>query len=487
MEPREVGGVPRAARRWAVVAVLVALRSDGDRVAARPGRVRRRGRGRPPPDIRPPSQPADLLQVLRVADVDLPPVAMRVRVAARRELDAVALAAAVPVFERADGWAAVVTDHAVHWWEPVTIPDGEPVWAGSPGAPTSSVAFPTAGVTSGRARHPDCRAVDDRRDRRLPRRSAVARCLTIFPLSPTRTEDTWHLLVRNGPSRCGRRAAPSSAHAAPDWSHHRRSPHRTRPPRCRRRPARLSPRRLRAARRPAALAAVCAGVVHLDLDRFHQVNTQWGTPRRSRARRARPPPRRLPPGQQRGHLHRRRLVRRCGCPTPTGGLTHAVAERMLEVIATPVELDNGEIVAVRASGGIAGRPITTSRSDLSNTRISPAGGRRPPRPAAWSGTSTLGEQAAPPASGGGVASLHRPRRTRLFVQPEIDLVRRPVGVEALVRWQHPTEGLLAPAAFLPDAEAAGPMNELGTWVLDAAIELAERWRSVRTDLPVRVG
>ena len=77
-----------------------------------------------------------------MADVDLPPVAMRVRVAARRELDAVALAAAVPVFERAAGWAAVVTDHAVHWWEPVTIPDGEPVWAGSPGAPTSSVAFP---------------------------------------------------------------------------------------------------------------------------------------------------------------------------------------------------------------------------------------------------------------------------------------------------------------------------------------------------------
>ena len=45
---------------------------------------------------------------------------------------------------------------------------------------------------------------------------------------------------------------------------------------------------------------------------------------------------------------------------------------------------------------------------------------------------------------------------------------RPVAVEALVRWAHPTTGLLAPLDFVPFAEATGLMKELGTWVLRRA-------------------
>lgn len=133
-EPREVGGVPREARRWAVVAVLVALAATVTFCPPAAGAPAHATSVDAPDEASPPSRPMEPVRVLRVTDVDLPPVAMRVRVAARRELDAVAAAATVPVFERADGWAAVVTDHAVHWWEPVTIPDGEPVWAGSSAA-----------------------------------------------------------------------------------------------------------------------------------------------------------------------------------------------------------------------------------------------------------------------------------------------------------------------------------------------------------------
>src|SRR3954468_20102614 len=44
----------------------------------------------------------------------------------------------------------------------------------------------------------------------------------------------------------------------------------------------------------------------------------------------------------------------------------------------------------------------------------------------------------------------------------------PIAVEALVRWAHPTRGLLGPAQFVPFAEATGLMTELGSWVLRQA-------------------
>jgi diguanylate cyclase (GGDEF)-like protein/PAS domain S-box-containing protein len=65
---------------------------------------------------------------------------------------------------------------------------------------------------------------------------------------------------------------------------------------------------------------------------------------------------------------------------------------------------------------------------------------------------------------------------RVFFQPIVDLsTRRPVGHEALVRWQHPTRGLLAPAWFLPVAEETGLIEDIGRWVLlEAARSAAER-------------
>ena len=60
------------------------------------------------------------------------------------------------------------------------------------------------------------------------------------------------------------------------------------------------------------------------------------------------------------------------------------------------------------------------------------------------------------------------------------------GVEALVRWQHPTRGLLAPAAFLPLAEQAGLMRPLTLAVLDMALGQAARWRAGGTSLTVAV-
>ena len=51
-----------------------------------------------------------------------------------------------------------------------------------------------------------------------------------------------------------------------------------------------------------------------------------------------------------------------------------------------------------------------------------------------------------------------------------------IGVEALVRWAHPTRGLLAPDVFIPLAEQSGDMRDLTRWVIDAALDRARAWR-----------
>jgi diguanylate cyclase (GGDEF)-like protein len=66
---------------------------------------------------------------------------------------------------------------------------------------------------------------------------------------------------------------------------------------------------------------------------------------------------------------------------------------------------------------------------------------------------------------------------RLLFQPIIDLQRlRVAGVEALLRWEHPVEGLLPPDRFLPIAEEAGLIVPLTRWVITRVCRVAQEWR-----------
>ncbi len=53
--------------------------------------------------------------------------------------------------------------------------------------------------------------------------------------------------------------------------------------------------------------------------------------------------------------------------------------------------------------------------------------------------------------------------------------RQVVGVEALLRWKHPTKGMISPAKFIPIAEEIGLMPAIGQWVLEEAIKQMEEW------------
>ncbi len=75
----------------------------------------------------------------------------------------------------------------------------------------------------------------------------------------------------------------------------------------------------------------------------------------------------------------------------------------------------------------------------------------------------------------------------MHYQPKVDLkTRRVVGAEALVRWQHPRDGLVPPVEFIPIAEHTGLIRPLGLWTLNTALLQCRVWHQKGLELNVAV-
>ncbi|HEU4912767.1 MAG TPA: EAL domain-containing protein [Actinomycetes bacterium] len=162
----------------------------------------------------------------------------------------------------------------------------------------------------------------------------------------------------------------------------------------------------------------------------------------------------------------------------------SVAERILALVSRPVPVES-RLVTVRASIGIAyATPGTDAgellrNADLAMYAAKREGGARCAtyRPTMHSGALARLELTADLERALGQHEL------LVHFQPIVHLPSRTVvGAEALVRWQHPTRGLVGPAAFIPHAEETGLIDRIGHMVLATAASQVQEWhRMTGTD------
>jgi diguanylate cyclase (GGDEF)-like protein/PAS domain S-box-containing protein len=87
--------------------------------------------------------------------------------------------------------------------------------------------------------------------------------------------------------------------------------------------------------------------------------------------------------------------------------------------------------------------------------------------------------------GGEIKRAIEQNEFELQYQPQVELsTQNIVGMEALIRWNHPTRGQLAPGLFIPTAEKTGAIVALGHWVLDQACRQMSIWRKEKLRLSI---
>ncbi len=80
-------------------------------------------------------------------------------------------------------------------------------------------------------------------------------------------------------------------------------------------------------------------------------------------------------------------------------------------------------------------------------------------------------------------------RGELFIEYQLQVALDTgsiVGVEALLRWDHPARGIIGPSRFIPIAESTGEIRSIGRWVIRSACEQAKRWQVAGRKVPVSV-
>jgi diguanylate cyclase (GGDEF)-like protein len=174
------------------------------------------------------------------------------------------------------------------------------------------------------------------------------------------------------------------------------------------------------------------------------------------------------------------------------GMAAEVANRVLAVLAEPIPLPSCPAITVplSASIGIAyARGNETAEDLLRNADLAMYSAKAHGK--------SRHECYAPAMHARSVSRLDLANELRqaldrhefrLFFQPVLRLEGdRFAGAEALLRWQHPARGLLAPDAFLDMAEETGLIVSIGAWVLDEACRELRRWQDAHTGpLPLGV-
>ena len=254
-----------------------------------------------------------------------------------------------------------------------------------------------------------------------------------------------------------------------------------------------------AAPRSAELSGVDRMVLVLDIDRFKEINDTLGHPLgdlvlREVARRLRELGE---PVELVARLGGDEFAVVASCPPSqgegdAGDDFEAMAARLLEAVSGAIDA-GGVRLRLRASVGVAtpdvgedGAPLGIAallrRAEVAmyQAKAERRGVRRYSDDLERSSVSRL-------ALASELADAVDRGELRLDYQPKVDATTGAVtGVEALVRWRHPTRGLLLPDVFVPLAEQTGTIRELTTWVLAKALSECAQWQRLGHLVPVAI-
>ncbi|KJV33230.1 diguanylate cyclase [Luteibacter yeojuensis] len=156
-----------------------------------------------------------------------------------------------------------------------------------------------------------------------------------------------------------------------------------------------------------------------------------------------------------------------------------IAEKIVQAMEAPLHLDDGSALQATISMGIAYFPDDAVEGELLLRHADEA----------MYGAKSLGRNnyqvyaanvdTAQQQQGELKAHLRHAERNgelRVFYQPQVDAASEDiVGMEALVRWEHPQLGMISPGFFIPLAEASGLIVPIGEWVLRTACAQAKAW------------
>jgi diguanylate cyclase (GGDEF)-like protein len=167
----------------------------------------------------------------------------------------------------------------------------------------------------------------------------------------------------------------------------------------------------------------------------------------------------------------------------------SVARRVIEALHKPVELDGfGPSFSLTASIGVAFGRYETPEDLLRDAQLA----MHAAEAAGRDRYTVFNANMRSVIEGRGVleaelnTALHE-KQFFLLYQPIYDLpARKVVGLEALIRWLHPTQGVLSPADFIPLAEETELIVPIGRWVLEEACSRAAAWNVAGHEVAISV-